>query len=55
MSNLIVDWQEASYMGNRAKTAESLQTQLFDKFGVLNRDWREIAITEETNILGNRL
>lgn len=55
MRDLIMDWQEATYLGNRAKTAESLQSQLFDNFGILNRDMREIAITEETNIRGNGL
>jgi hypothetical protein len=55
MRDLIMDWQEATYMGNRAKTAESLQTKLFDKFGILNRDMREIAVTETTNNLGNGL
>lgn len=42
----IIDYQEAQFTGNRAVTAESLQTRLFDEFAEFNRDWRRIAVTE---------
>ena len=46
MRNLILDYQGAQVLGDRTKTAESLQTQLLDSFGLSNRDWRRIAVTE---------
>lgn len=48
MRKLVVDWQEASFLGNKAGAAESLQSKLLDEFGTMNRDWRRIAITEAT-------
>lgn len=45
---LIVEHQEAVFLGNRAETSEDLQTKLLDAFGTLNRDWRRIAVTEAT-------
>jgi hypothetical protein len=49
---LIVDYREAEYLGNRAVTAESLQTKLLDAFGDLNKDWRRIAVTEAGEMAG---
>jgi hypothetical protein len=46
LRRFIVDYLEAEFLGNRAETAESLQTRLVDEFGTLNRDWRRIAVTE---------
>lgn len=48
MRRLLVDYQEAEFLGNRADTSESLQTRLLDEFGTMNRDWRRIAVTEAT-------
>lgn len=31
---------------------QSLQTELLDQFGILNRDWRRIAVTEATEAAG---
>lgn len=46
MRKRIMDYQFAQFTGDRAITAESLQTKLLDDFGLLNRDWRRIAVTE---------
>lgn len=46
MRRLIVDYQEATFSGNRAAANESLQSKLLDEFGLQNRDWRRIAVTE---------
>lgn len=48
LRNVIVDWQEATFLGDRVKAAEGLQTVLLDQFGSMNRDWRRIAVTEGT-------
>jgi hypothetical protein len=48
MRNLIVDYQEAQALGDRAAAGEALQSRLLDTFGTLNRDWRRIAVTEAT-------
>lgn len=48
LRNLIVDYQEASILGDRRGAAESLQGKLLDEFGTMNRDWRRIAVTEAT-------
>jgi hypothetical protein len=48
MRKLIVDWQEALFLGDKAGSAESIQGRLLDEFGALNRDWRRIAVTEAT-------
>lgn len=48
MRRVVVDHQEAVFLGNRAAAAESLQTKLLDTFGTLNLDWRRIAVTEAT-------
>jgi hypothetical protein len=48
MRKLVVDYQEATFLGDRAGAAESLQGRLLDEFGTLNRDWRRIAVTEAT-------
>ncbi|HEX5676448.1 MAG TPA: hypothetical protein VFX91_00620 [Alcanivorax sp.] len=46
MKRVILDHQEGEFLGDKAKTAESLRTKLLDEFGTLNRDWRRIAMTE---------
>lgn len=48
MRGLITDFQEGVFLGNRTAAAESLQGRLLDEFGLLNRDWRRIAVTEAT-------
>lgn len=48
LRKLIVDWQEAVFLGNKADADESLQTRLLGAFGDMNRDWRRIAVTEAT-------
>lgn len=48
MRRLIVDYQEAVFTGDKAGAAESLQGRLLDEFGLMNRDWRRIAVTEAT-------
>lgn len=51
LRRIIVDYQEAVFLGDRARAAESLETRLLDTFGALNRDWRRIAVTEATENL----
>ena len=46
LRKLIVDDQEARFLGDKASMAEGLQTKLLDNFGMMNRDWRRIAVTE---------
>lgn len=46
IKSVIVNHAQAEYLGDKAATAETLQTKLFDKFSDLNRDWRRIAVTE---------
>jgi hypothetical protein len=48
MRGLIVDYQEAVFLGDKVGAAESLQGRLLDTFGTMNRDWRRIAVTEAT-------
>lgn len=46
IKRVVMTHQEAEFLGDKAATAESLQTKLLDEFGTLNRDWRRIAMTE---------
>lgn len=46
IKRVILNHQQAEYSGDKAATAEALQTKLLDEFGTLNRDWRRIALTE---------
>ena len=46
MRRLIMNYQFAQFTGDKAVTAEALQSKLLDEFGLLNRDWRRIAVTE---------
>lgn len=46
IKRVILNHQEAEFLGDRAATAEALQSKLLDEFGTLNRDWRRIAMTE---------
>lgn len=48
LKRLIIDYQQAVFLGDRAATAEDLRTKLLDAFGTMNRDWRRIAVTEAT-------
>ena len=45
LKSVILNHQEQELLGS-AGTKASLQTQLFDTFSILNRDWRRIAVTE---------
>lgn len=45
LKRVIYAYQEQILAGE-APSAHSLQTQLFDAFATLNRDWRRIAVTE---------
>lgn len=46
IKRVIIGHQEAEFLDDKAATAESLQTKLFDEFSATNRDWRRIAMTE---------
>lgn len=46
IKRVIIAHQEAEFLDDKAATAESLQTKLFDEFSDTNRDWRRIAMTE---------
>lgn len=46
MKGLIVEHTQALILGHKEGTPERLRQRLFDTFGVLNRDFRRIAITE---------
>lgn len=48
LRRIIVDYQEAVFLGDRSKAEEALQTRLLGEFATLNRDWRRIAVTEAT-------
>jgi len=52
LRKLIVDYRENVFLGNRPDAGNSLQTRLLDEFGLMNRDWRRIAITEATEASG---
>lgn len=52
LRTLIVDYQEAVFLGDQATTGEALQSKLLDAFGTMNRDWRRIAVTEATENVG---
>ena len=52
LRNIVVDHQEAVHLGDRVGAAESLQSKLLDAEGILNRDWRRIAVTESTEMAG---
>ena len=46
MRSIIVEHVQAQVLGQKEGTAAILKTRLFDAFGVLNRDFRRIAVTE---------
>jgi hypothetical protein len=46
MRNLVLRKMQADILGDGSAGPGSLQTQLLDTFGELNRDWRRIALTE---------
>lgn len=46
MRNLIAEHVTERELGVKHAGSSSLETKLLDKFGVLNRDWRRIAVTE---------
>lgn len=46
MRRLVARKIEAQILGDTSAPAGSLQSQLLDAFGELNRDWRRIALTE---------
>jgi hypothetical protein len=54
IKRVIMAHEEQRLLGDRPP-AHSLQTQLFDEFAALNRDWRRIALTEVGDNAGNGL
>lgn len=54
IKRVIMAHQEQSLLGSNPP-AHALQTQLFDEFAALNRDWRRIALTEVADNAGNGL
>lgn len=46
LKRVILDHQQAVFLGDKGATAHTLQTKLFDAFGTMNRDWRRIAVSE---------
>lgn len=49
MRGVIAQHVEARTMGLPEVGGSSLETRLLDEFGILNRDWRRIAVTEAGN------
>ncbi|MGF6641756.1 hypothetical protein [Paraburkholderia sp. MM6662-R1] len=54
LKRVIMAHEEQARLGARPP-AQALQTQLFDEFATLNRDWRRIAVTEVGDNAGNGL
>ncbi len=52
MKQVIVDHEEKRVLGDPQATSWSLQSQLLDEFGILNRDWRRVALTETARNAG---
>jgi hypothetical protein len=52
LKRVIMAHEEQVQLGARPP-AHALQTQLFDEFATLNRDWRRIAVTEVTENANN--
>ena len=46
MKGIILEHVQAQVLGQKEGTSDYLKTRLFDNFGVLNRDFRRIAVTE---------
>lgn len=46
MKRIVIDHVQAQVLGQREGTAQAMRQRLFDAFGVLNRDFRRIAVTE---------
>ena len=46
MKRIILEHVQAQVLGQAQGTAQALRQRLFDSFGVLNRDFRRIAVTE---------
>jgi hypothetical protein len=46
MKGLIIEHIQAQVLGQKDGQAKHLRTRLFDSFGILNRDFRRIAVTE---------
>jgi hypothetical protein len=46
MKNIIVQHVQAQILGQKEGQAQALRQSLFDNFGILNRDFRRIAVTE---------
>lgn len=46
MRGLVLKHQEAIFLHDKTAEPGSLQSQLLDTFGQMNRDWRRIALTE---------
>lgn len=54
LKRVIMAHTEQELLGARPP-AQQLQTQLFDEFALLNKDWRRIAVTEVGDNAGNGL
>jgi hypothetical protein len=46
LRRVILDHQEAAFLGDRTATTSALESKLLDTFGTWNRDWRRIAVSE---------
>ena len=46
LKKILLDHEEARFMGRPEATLWNLQSRMQDEFAILNRDWRRVAITE---------
>lgn len=46
LQQVILDYEQRRRMGDPTATVGDLEGTLLDEFGILNRDWRRIAVTE---------
>lgn len=53
MKRLIVEHLQAQVLGQKRGQYTALASRLFDDFGVLNRDFRRIAVMEAGDITNN--
>jgi hypothetical protein len=51
IKGVILRHLEARAVGATGATARRLDSQLFQEFGILNRDWRRVAVTEVGNMV----
>lgn len=50
IKQLLVNHLQARAQRDPGATAKRLESQLFEEFSILNRDWRRVAITEAGNV-----